>query len=97
MKATTVEGSMVGGERFDDVEKDKKKKRRSNRRSKQNPPSSGISPCVGHTEYLVCPTHVHSDQRCFCLIRVSVSIIQNNKFSQIITGFDVSCRDVVLC
>lgn len=61
MKATTVEGSMVGGERFDDVEKDKKKKRRSNRRNKQNPPSSGISPCVGHIH--MSPTHLHSDQR----------------------------------
>jgi len=54
MKATTVEGSMVGGERFVDVEKDKKKKRRSNRRNKQNLPSSGISPCVGYTTEL-CP------------------------------------------
>jgi len=76
MKATTVEGSMVGGERFVDVEKDKKKKRRSNRRNKQNLPSSGISPCVGYTTEL-CPTHVHSDQRRFwCLTRVT--IIKNN-------------------
>jgi len=59
MKATTVEGSMVGGERFDDVEKDKKKKRRSNRRSKQNPPSSGISPCVGHTS-ISCVRHTYT-------------------------------------